>query len=77
MSWAGGVGVGVWIVMAVMLATVWLLVWLVVEAVIGGRRLGIRSPGIGPLRSLEQALASGAITASEFERRRATLLTRQ
>lgn len=77
MSWAGGMGVGMWIVMAVMLTTVWLLVVLIVQAVTGGRHPGTASPGTDPLRSLEQALASGAISAAEFERRRAALLTQR
>lgn len=77
MTWVGGTGVGMWIVMAVMLAIVWLLVVLIVQAVTGGRHPGVASSGTDPLKSLEQALASGAISAAEFERRRAALVTRR
>lgn len=76
MSSAGGMGIGMWIVMAVLLAAVWLLVVLILQAVTGGRHPGAVSSGTDPVRSLEEALASGAITVDEYERRRAKLSPR-
>jgi uncharacterized membrane protein len=76
MSWAGASGFGMWIVMVVLLALVWATVLLIVQAVTGGRNPGGVSSGTDPGRILEQALASGTITAAEFERQRQLLTQR-